>query len=88
MSADDPDPYICQECGAYFPYLDLMGDPMCDCGSQAFWPCGTPEGQTWASFVARQRERRLVAESKVAELSERVHQLERVIVDDRIKESC
>jgi hypothetical protein len=32
------DPYICQRCHRLFPYLDLMGGPQCECGSESFWP--------------------------------------------------
>jgi hypothetical protein len=32
------DPYTCQRCGKFYLYLDLMGNPMCECGSEYFWP--------------------------------------------------
>lgn len=41
-SGDPFDPYRCQRCGKFYPYLDLMGDPVCECGSSSFWPA--PDG--------------------------------------------
>lgn len=32
------DPYICQRCKRVYVYLDLMGDPACECGSTSFSP--------------------------------------------------
>lgn len=32
------DPYLCRRCRRVYLYLDLMGDPECECGSHSWYP--------------------------------------------------
>lgn len=46
-----PDPYVCQRCHRLYPYLDLMGQPECQCGSESFFY--VPNGAEAAHVIHR-----------------------------------
>ena len=31
------DPYVCRKCHRVYLYLDMMGDPECECGSDRWY---------------------------------------------------
>ena len=47
------DPYLCQRCAKFYPYLDLMGSPECECGGTQFWPA--PKDRMLLAILAHRR---------------------------------